>query len=859
MDRGGPGRLGCGGSSGVLVHMRSVSSSVRAGARGLVLSVSLAALTAGVPALAAPRTAAPAVAAAADPIALATAGAQRLEGLAPVYLDRAKGRVLILLPAPDAQGVSGRFLYLTALRSGLGSAPVGLDRAKVGETQVLAFRRMGKKVVAEYENTRFRAAGAPEAEQTAAREAFAASTVWAGEIVAEGADGRLLVDLSGFLTRDVMNAVDLLKGAGEKGWALKPDLSFPDVAATKAFPENLEFEGRLTFGSDTPGAEVRNIAPDPRLITLQVRHSLVKLPEPGFVPRRFDPRAGTFSTLMLDYSAPLGKDIVDRLALRFRLEKTDPTAPRSAVKKPIVFYIDRAAPEPIRSALRDGVSWWAKAFEAAGYQDAFRAEILPEGADPLDVRYNVVNWVDRATRGWSYGQPVTDPRTGEIIKGSVLLGALRVRQDMLIFEGLAGADQIGTGGPNDPVQVSLARIRQLGAHEVGHALGFAHNFAASTQDRASVMDYPPPRVKLTAGKIDLSDAYGTGIGVWDRFTVDWLYGAVPPGPGGEAQLAAKARAVTDGGQRYVSDGDSRGPGDAQPWGSLWDDGSDPAAELTRMMQVRRAALDQFGPGALKAGEAVASLKRKYVPIYLLHRYQVEAAAKSLGGVEFSYAVKGDARAAAPAVPVAQQRAALAALLTTLAPAELDTPERLIPLLDAGQSGESDRQDEIEVMPSSGSAAVFDPLAAADIAAQLAIDAVANPDRLARLVDQHRRDPAQLGADEVLDQLIGAAFAPAAGRQAEIARRIQMRTVLDLAAVARDPKASPAVAAEIEQRLGDLAVRLKAQPGSDPAERAHRARLVRLLNDKEALAHVLGDPKQKPEVPPGMPIGDDGAY
>jgi hypothetical protein len=829
-----------------------VSSSVRAGARGLTLSVSLLALTAAAPAMAA--TAKPAAVAPAAP-----AGARRQDGLAPVYVDKAKGRVLISLPAPDAQGISGRFLYLTALRSGLGSAPVGLDRAKIGETQILAFRRMGKKIVAEYENTRFRAAGAPAAEQTAAREAFAPSTVWAGDIVAEAPDGRLLVDISSFLTRDVIGAADLLKGAGEKGWALRPDLSFADAAATKVFPENLEFEARLTFASDTPGAEVRNIAPDPKLITLQVRHSLVKLPEPGFVPRRFDPRAGTFSNIVLDYAAALGQDIVDRVALHFRLEKTDPTAAVSTVKKPIVFYIDRAAPEPIRTALKEGVGWWAQAFEAAGYRDAFRAEILPEGADPLDVRYNVVNWVDRATRGWSYGQAVTDPRTGEIVKGSVLLGALRVRQDMLIFEGLVGADLDGTGGPNDPVQVSLARIRQLGAHEVGHALGFAHNFAASTQDRASVMDYPAPRVKLTDGKVDLSDAYGKGIGVWDRFTVDWLYGVVPAGSAGEAVLAAKARAATDRGMRYVSDADSRPPGAAQPWGSLWDDGADPAAELGRMMQVRRVALDHFGVNALRTGEAVAGLKRKYVPIYLLHRYQVEAAAKALGGIDYAFAVKGDAHQAATPVSVAQQRAALAALMATLAPGELDTPEALIPLLDAAQSGEPDRQDEIEVMPSSGTAAVFDPLAAAEIAASLTIDAVINPDRLGRLVDQHRRDPRMLGADEVLDRLIAATFAPAPGRQAEIARRIQTRTVLDLAAVARDPKTSPAVAAEIDQRLADLASRLKTPAGTDPADRAHRARLARLLTDKDALSHLLGDPKSKPEVPPGMPIGDDRDY
>ena len=138
-------------------------------------------------------------------------------------------------------------------------------------------------------------------------------------------------------------------------------------------------------------------------------------------------------------------------------------------------------PEPIRSALIEGIGWWGKAFDAAGYIDAFQVKLLPEGADPMDVRYNVVNWVRiGATRGWSYGQQIVDPRTGEVVKGMVVLGSLRARQDVQIFEGLVGADRLNRGGPNDPVQVALARLRQLGAHEVGHSLGLAHNFAAST-------------------------------------------------------------------------------------------------------------------------------------------------------------------------------------------------------------------------------------------------------------------------------------------------------------------------------------------------------------------------------------------
>ncbi|WGU40124.1 zinc-dependent metalloprotease [Phenylobacterium sp. NIBR 498073] len=788
---------------------------------------------------------APPAAAAPDKPPAAIAGAVRQDGLLPVYVDKAKGRILLSLPAPDAQGVSGRFLYVTALKTGLGSAPVGLDRARIGEAQVLAFRRIGRKVVAEFENHKFRAAGAPDAEQAAAREAFSVSTVWAGEVVETTADGRILVDISSFLTRDGIGVADALKQAGEPGYKLVPDLSIADPGAVKVFPENLEFEARQTYASDTPGPEVRNIAPDPKLITFEVRHSLVKLPEPGYQPRAFDPRTGGFSTMVLDYAAPLGEEIVQRYANRFRLEKTDPAAARSPVRKPIVFYVDRAAPEPIRSALVEGAAWWSQAFEAAGFIDAFQVKVLPEGADPLDVRYNVINWVDRATRGWSYGQAVVDPRTGEIVKGSVLLGALRVRQDMLIFEGLVGAHHNGTGGPNDPIQVSLARLRQLSAHEVGHSIGFAHNFAGSTQDRASVMDYPAPRVLLKDGRIDLSDAYGVNIGGWDKFTVDWLYGE-----DGEPALR-KIKASVDQGQRYVTDVDSRPLGVAQPWGSLWDDGADPAAELTRMMAVRRAALDQFGLGALKPGEPVANLKRKYVPIYLLHRYQLEAASKLLGGVDFAYAVIGDGRETSPPVPAAQQRAALAALLATLDPKALDTPETLTAMLSSAQSGDPDRQYVIEVFATAGGP-VFDPLVAAEVAAGLTLDNLLAPDRMARLVDQHRRDPAQLGVGEMLDRLIDTAFAPAAGRLGEISRRVQTRLVLNLANAVRDPKVSPAVGSEISARLAALPARLKG--GADPADRAHRQRLIALLGDPALLAE-LSEPKLKPQTPPGMPIGD----
>ena len=793
-----------------------------------------------------------AVQAAPQPMATATAGLSRTEGLIPIYADAERGRVLMLLPAPDAEGISGRYIHVASLRTGLGSAPIGLDKARLGPSRLLAFRRVGAKVVAEYENPRFRAVGAPAAEQASAREAFSPSMVWAGEVLSTDAQGRILIDISSFLTQDGLGVADALKFSGETGWSLSKDLSLADPAQAKAFPENVELEAIQTFVSETPGDEVSNITPDDKRMTLRVRHSFVKLPEPGYQPRVFDPRSGGNALQFLDFAAPLGQPIVQQYALRFRLEKTDPTAAVSPVKKPIIFYMDPAAPEPIRNALMEGAAWWADAFEAAGFQDAYRVELLPPDADPLDVRYSMINWADRATRGWSYGQTIIDPRTGEILKGSVVLGALRVRQDMLIFEGLVGAHMTGKGGPNDPAEVALARLRQLGAHEVGHSIGFAHNFAGSTQGRTSVMDYPAPRILLKDGRPDLSEAYAVGIGDWDKVTVAAVYG-----PEDQAQALLHQNATAPEGLRYITDADSRGLSVGQPWGSLWDDGPDPAAELTRMMAVREAALASFGLGALYPGEPVAALRRKYVPIYLMHRYQVEAAGKLLGGVDFAYSVIGDGRETSAPVPASSQRAALDALLAALDPAALETPPGLTPLMSAGLTGRYDRQTEIELFPTLAGP-VFDPLAAAEVAAGLPLDVLLNDQRLARLIEQHRHDPSLPGAGEVMEALVAKLFAePANTALAPIAQRVQARAVLDLGRLAQDPGASPGVAAQASAALASIATRLEGARGGDAATRAHRTRLVALIETPAELRRLAAAKEVRPETPPGMPIGSAG--
>lgn len=762
----------------------------------------------------------------------------------------ADGTVQFTLPVPDTAGSSGCYIYANALRSGLGSSVVRLDRGMLGDEHLLCFRRMGDKVAAVFENPRFKATGDANTEE-GGRESFAFTVAAMLKVVSSTPAG-LTVDMAPLLMADAVQIAAALNDDG-KGFRQTPALSAIDTASLKAFPDNIEIDTVQTFMSDTPGREVRSIAPDPRQASFIVHHSFIRLPEPGFVPRLADPRAPVSGPIIYDYGTPLGQPVARQLAARFRLEKTDPTAARSPVKKPIVFYIDPAAPEPVRSALMEGVNYWKRSFEAAGFIDAFRAEILPPGADPMDVRYSMVNWSNRLTRGWSYGGGIRDPRTGEIIKGNVVIGALRVRQDVTIFEGLVGTAQNGTGGPNDPVRVSLDRIRQLGAHEVGHAIGFMHNFAGSTQDRTSVMDYPGPRIKLTDGQIDLSDAYARDAGVWDDYSVDWLYGQPASGVNPDAAAADKALAAETAGLAFMSDIDGRDPSLPSPVASMWDDGREPVAALEHMLAVRRVALANFGDRTLLPGEPLANLRRKFVPIWLLHRYDVDAAGKVIGGLDYEYAVVGDNHPAPKPFPATQQQAALDALIGTLSPQLLTVPDRLVPLLSVPTTRLGDPQFDTEVFANAGAAA-FDPLVAADVAAQLPLDSLLAPSRLTRLFEQHRRDAALPGVGEVLDTLDRKVISV---RPDPVARRIAYRALLTMAGTLHDPATSPDVAAVLGGRLDAIVKRLAA--GGAGEDGAWARWMAGLLTDDAALDRLLKARAAVPEVPPGMPIGGDSGW
>jgi hypothetical protein len=414
------------------------------------------------------------------------AGTAQQTGLLPVHVDAKQGRILLSLPAPDATGLMGRYIYVTALKTGLGSAPIGLDRALSGGSKLVVFRRLGKKVLLEAENPRFRATNAPPPEQAAARDSFRVFDIVDRRCRRGDGDGRVLVDLASLLTQDMMGIGQALKSANEKGFALSKELSVADPNSVKAFPDNLELEARQTFVSAEPSAEINNIAPATGNLSFVVRHSFVRLPAPGYQPRRFDPRTGVFSTQVLDYAAPLGSPIVYDVANRFRLEKVDPSAPRSRVKKPILFYIDTSAPEPIRTALFEGASWWRRPSKrpASSTHIAWRC-CRPASTRSISATMSSTGPIGRRAAGPT--ARCRGPAHRRDHQGQVLLGSLRVRQDMLIFEGWSAPTR------------SAAAARTIRSPPPSRACASFPRMRSATRSASRTISPAPSRPLLGAG------------------------------------------------------------------------------------------------------------------------------------------------------------------------------------------------------------------------------------------------------------------------------------------------------------------------------------------------------------------------
>jgi hypothetical protein len=549
-----------------------------------------------------------------------TKNLEKHKGYFNFYYDNSSDKIFIKI-----ENLNEEFLYVNSLAAGIGSNDIGLDRGQIGTTAVVKFIKAGNKLLLIQPNLDYRAVSNNIEEKKSVEEAFAQSVLF-GFPIEEEVKGVYLIAISKFFLRDAHNVSGRLQKSNQGSYRLDLSKSAFFMERTKAFPKNVEFEAILTFEGEAKGSYIRSVTPNSSLVTVRQHHSFIELPDDNYKMRKFDPRAGAIGFSFLDYATPVELPIKKRFIIRHRLEKKHPEAAISEAKEPIIYYLDRGAPEPIKSALLEGGSWWNQAFEANGFKDAFQFKILPEGADPLDIRYNVVQWVHRSTRGWSYGASIVDPRTGEILKGHVSLGSLRIRQDYLIAQALLGASD-KSGDENPLLQMALARIRQLSAHEIGHTLGFIHNFAASYNNNASVMDYPHPNIKLTANKIDISEAYETGIGDWDKVTVAYSYQDFPVTIDEDLALNKIIQNSIDKGFKFISDADARAQGGAHIYAHLWDNGTNPAKELERVLKVRAIAINNFSEANFSAGEPFSVLEDIFVPLYFFHRYQVEATSK----------------------------------------------------------------------------------------------------------------------------------------------------------------------------------------------------------------------------------------
>jgi hypothetical protein len=808
-----------------------------------------------------------------------TSGMQKFDGYFPLYWDDRSGSIFIEISRFDTD-----FLFSTGLAAGLGSNDIGLDRGASGGGRLVSFQRVGPRVLLVQPNLSFRSTSTNPLERKSVEDSFAKSVLWGFTVAAENT-GRVLVDATEFLLRDVTGASSALRPGTYRVDRSRSAFYLP---RTRAFPKNSEIEMTLTFVNEAAGGgrgggggpaqgpaqigqgggraaggggggrvgglfsgSVASVTPTAEAVTLREHVSLVELPDTNYTPRYDDPRAGYGGLTFLDYSTPIGEPMQMRYIRRHRLEKKDPNAAMSEPIKPIQYWVDSGAPEDVRKALVEGASWWNQAFEAAGFRNGFKVDVLPDSADPMDIRYNMINWVHRSTRGWSSGGSVSDPRTGEIIKATVTLGSLRDRQDYMIFEGLLSPYLNGNEKPPVLYETALKRIRQLSAHEVGHTLGLGHNYYDSDKGWISVMDYPHPLEKLNAdGSIDLSEAYQARIGDWDKVTINYGYRQLAPGADEKATLTKILDEAWAQDLRYMTNQDT----DSNPKVDQWSNGVDQADELYRLMKVRRSALNRIGEHTIRAGAPIATIEEPLVPIYMYHRYAVESTASMVAGQDYIYGMRGDRRTPTKGVSVDDQRKALDALALTLRPNELTVPKHVLDLIPPRPPGWGIHR---ELFPRT-TGDTFDPLSPATIAADVTIGFTLELARAARMVAQHAVNPAAPGLEDVIDRLTAATFdAPTASPYEAAVRRAEERVLVDRVMWLAAASPNSQVRAIASLRLAKLASRAKVAVAKTEADTAQRtliaADIKRFLERPLDLAMPI--PFAAPDAPPGAPIGE----
>jgi hypothetical protein len=769
----------------------------------------------------------------------------RIEGFIDLYWDESSGRILLEIDEVDQP-----FIYQSSLARGIGSNDLGLDRGQLGDTKIVRFLRSGPKLLLVEDNLGYRAVSDSAEERQAIEESFARSVIW-GFLDLDPSNERTIVDATSFIVRDAHGVSAQLNRSGEGSYSVDASRSAVFLPRTKGFPDNTEAEALVTLVGQPTGPYLPTVTPDASAVSVHIHHSFIRLPDDGYKPMAYDPRSGVIGMSyegggFADYATEIGGDMTVDLGRRHRLSKKDPNAEFSEAIEPIVYYLDPGTPEPVRSALLDGARWWNQAFEAAGYIDAFQVRMLPDGADPMDVRYNVIQWVHRSTRGWSYGSSILDPRTGEILKGLVSLGSLRVRQDYLIAEGLL-APYEGDDVPPEMLEMSLARIRQLSAHEVGHTIGFEHNFAASTQGRSSVMDYPVPLVKIRDdGTLDLSEAYDDKIGDWDKRTVIYAYQDFSNGTDENAARREIIDKTIAAGFKYVSDADARSVATAHPDGNLWDNGEDAIAELEHLLRVRAIALENFSERSIRLGRSLATIEEVLVPIYLLHRFQIKAVGKLIGGQYFNYGLRGDGQTAPQAVAAVRQQQAIDALIATLDPSMLQLPDKLVAMIPPRPPNNPKSRETFK----GANGIVFDAKAPAASSVALTLKVLLNPSRAARLAQSGTP-----GLANLTRALLDATWhqKPADGMAALIQRQTNLQVMYALLELAFNSAADGEVRAIALDAVDGLDIWLSRQSTKDNLLKAHygfaRFEINRLRQDPSKLLSV-----PRVTVPPGSPIG-----